>query len=147
MRDNWCIGFSRRYTVGVWVGNSSGEPIRDVTGVSGAAPAWLEILSALEAEGAPGEPALPPGIVSRAIRFPHGVDPPRREWFIDGTEPSRVKRRLLVLESSLQRVAVCSPRIPTFRLHVSAWPSNRWERRERSGGSMVASSGRWMGRS
>jgi penicillin-binding protein 1C len=49
MRDNWCIGFSPRYTVGVGVVDFSGQPMRDVTGVSGAAPAGLEILSALEA--------------------------------------------------------------------------------------------------
>ncbi len=41
MRDNWCIGFSDRYTVGVWVGNFDGEPMRNVSGVSGAAPVWL----------------------------------------------------------------------------------------------------------
>ncbi len=40
MRDNWCIGFTDRYTVGVWVGNASGEPMHDVSGVSGAAPVW-----------------------------------------------------------------------------------------------------------
>ena len=34
MRDNWCIGFGRRYTVGVWMGNASGAPMH---GVSGAA--------------------------------------------------------------------------------------------------------------
>ena len=28
MRDNWCIGYTRHYTVGVWVGNLSGEPMR-----------------------------------------------------------------------------------------------------------------------
>ena len=28
MRDNWCVGYSRRYTVGVWVGNFAGEPMR-----------------------------------------------------------------------------------------------------------------------
>src|SRR5690606_31209387 len=26
MRDNWCVGFSSEYTVGVWVGNFTGEP-------------------------------------------------------------------------------------------------------------------------
>jgi penicillin-binding protein 1C len=30
MRDNWCLGYSRRYTVAVWVGNAAGEPMRDV---------------------------------------------------------------------------------------------------------------------
>jgi penicillin-binding protein 1C len=38
MRDNWCVGFSDRYSVGVWVGNFSGAPMWDVSGVSGAAP-------------------------------------------------------------------------------------------------------------
>src|SRR3546814_172988 len=30
MRDNWCIGWSQDYTVGVWVGNSGGASMRDV---------------------------------------------------------------------------------------------------------------------
>lgn len=42
MRDNWCVGYSRRYTVGVWVGTFSGEPMQDVSGITGAAPVWLD---------------------------------------------------------------------------------------------------------
>jgi hypothetical protein len=34
MRDNWCIGFSDRYTVGVWAGNFSGELTTDDYGVT-----------------------------------------------------------------------------------------------------------------
>jgi membrane carboxypeptidase/penicillin-binding protein PbpC len=34
MRDNWCIGYTRHYTVGVWVGNLSGEPMRHVSSAS-----------------------------------------------------------------------------------------------------------------
>ena len=40
MRDNWALGFSRRYTVGVWVGNRGGAPMHGVSGVMGAAPIW-----------------------------------------------------------------------------------------------------------
>jgi penicillin-binding protein 1C len=47
MRDNWCIGFSDRYTVGVWVGNFNGSPMRDVSGVSGAAPLWRAVMDQL----------------------------------------------------------------------------------------------------
>jgi len=32
MRDNWCIGYSEKYTVGVWVGNFTGEPMWNVSG-------------------------------------------------------------------------------------------------------------------
>lgn len=48
MRDNWCVGFSRDYTVGVWVGNSGGEPMWAVSGVSGAAPVWRVVMDQLE---------------------------------------------------------------------------------------------------
>ena len=58
MRDNWCIGYTRRFTVGVWVGNSSGAPMRDITGMTGAAPVWLEVVSYLHQHyGEPDEVA------------------------------------------------------------------------------------------
>ncbi len=47
MRDNWCVGYTDKFTVGVWVGNSSGAPMRDVTGITGAAPTWLNVMNYL----------------------------------------------------------------------------------------------------
>ena len=47
MRDNWCIGFSDRFTVAVWVGNSEGDSMTRVSGTSGAAPVWREVMLAL----------------------------------------------------------------------------------------------------
>nr|WP_244288304.1 penicillin-binding protein 1C [Leptospira congkakensis] len=44
MRDNWCIGYSEIYTVGVWVGNPTGSPMLDVSGITGAAPVWRETM-------------------------------------------------------------------------------------------------------
>ncbi len=76
MRDNWCIGFTSRYTVGVWVGNASGAPMHGVSGVSGAAPVWREVVAHLHAQTPSAAPAAPPGLVL------HGGD-----WFAAGTEP------------------------------------------------------------
>lgn len=88
MRDNWCVGFSRRYTVGVWVGNFSGEPMRNVSGVTGAAPIWVEVMSWLH-RATPSTPPPPPaGVESRPARFPPGSEPSRREWFVRGTAPA-----------------------------------------------------------
>lgn len=50
MRDNWCVGYNTKYTVGVWVGNFSGEPMWNVSGVTGAAPVWREIMNRLPTE-------------------------------------------------------------------------------------------------
>jgi penicillin-binding protein 1C len=87
MRDNWAVGYSRRYTVGVWVGNASGEPMRDVSGVTGAAPVWGEVMSRLH-EKIPSEPPpSPSGLVRRAVTFAADAEPARIEWFREGTEP------------------------------------------------------------
>ena len=47
MRDNWCVGFSSEYTVGVWVGNFNGKAMWNVSGVTGAAPLWRSVMLAL----------------------------------------------------------------------------------------------------
>jgi penicillin-binding protein 1C len=92
MRDNWCIGFSRRYTVGVWVGNFSGEPMRDVSGISGAAPLWLEVMNFLHGTVPSTEPYRPRGVTAARVRFEADIEAPREEFFIEGTEPAQVVR-------------------------------------------------------
>ncbi len=56
-----------RYTVGVWVGNFEGDSMRDVSGVTGAAPAWHDIVAALHAQHASRAPAPPPGVVQALV--------------------------------------------------------------------------------
>ncbi len=87
MRDNWCVGFSRRYTAGVWVGNFSGAPMHDVSGVTGAAPVWHDVMDWLHREIPSDPPDPPPGVRDAPARFPDGVEPVRREWFVRDTEP------------------------------------------------------------
>jgi penicillin-binding protein 1C len=87
MRDNWCVGFSDRYTVGVWVGNFSGEPMWNVSGVSGAAPVWTDLMLHLHGNHPSRAPVPPPGVVAQSVGLPDGTDVERREWFLKGTEP------------------------------------------------------------
>ena len=47
-RDNWCVGFTPEFTVAVWVGNFDRQPMNHVSGVSGAAPLWREIMTWLD---------------------------------------------------------------------------------------------------
>lgn len=48
MRDSWCVGFNDRFTVGVWVGNFSGEPMWNVMSIVGAVPIWRSVMERLE---------------------------------------------------------------------------------------------------
>jgi len=91
LRDNWCIGFSQRYTVGVWVGNFEGDSMHDVSGVTGAAPAWHDLMVQLHESAPSRPPAPPPGIEFAAVAFDRAVEPPRREAFLPGTALTLVR--------------------------------------------------------
>ncbi|MBB1600117.1 penicillin-binding protein 1C [Variovorax sp. UMC13] len=86
MRDNWAVGWSQRYTVGVWVGNASGAPMWDVSGTSGAAPVWAEVMGFLHAREPSRAPTPPAGLVQLPVRFGDAIEAPREEWFLAGTE-------------------------------------------------------------
>ncbi|MBX3635440.1 MAG: penicillin-binding protein 1C [Rubrivivax sp.] len=81
LRDNWCVGFSDRYTVAVWVGNAAGQPMHGVSGTQGAAPVWRELMLALH-DGRP----------SRAPPAPRGLQHVGGEWFLAGTAPAAAAR-------------------------------------------------------
>ena len=105
MRDNWAIGFSTRYTVGVWVGNFSGEPMHDVSGVSGAAPIWRDVMDFLHEGHIPAQPAAPAGLVQQRVRYANVAEPEREEWFVAGTETPTV----VAIESPAGRPRIVSP--------------------------------------
>jgi penicillin-binding protein 1C len=46
--DNWTVGYSRRVTVGVWVGNFDRTPLRNSSGVTGAGPIFHAVMVAAE---------------------------------------------------------------------------------------------------
>jgi penicillin-binding protein 1C len=93
MRDNWCIGYSRKYTVGVWTGNFSGEPMWNVSGVTGAAPIWIEVMNFLHRNECNTRRKVFPNLIQREIEFPQGTVSSRKEWFIRGTEPNSKDQR------------------------------------------------------
>ena len=92
-RDNWTVGYTRYLVAGVWAGNSDGRPMRNTSGLTGAAPIWSDFMQAVLADPAllatleaaddpaawqfqpppdmaqasgPGGLACPPGLVCRA---------------------------------------------------------------------------------
>jgi penicillin-binding protein 1C len=89
MRDNWAMGWSQRYTVGVWVGNAGGSPMHDVSGSSGAAPIWADVMAWLHRAAPSHAPRPPAGVLRQPVRFDGGADrleSPREEWFVRGTQ-------------------------------------------------------------
>ena len=91
MRDNWTVGWSSHYTVGVWVGNSSSASMRDITGVSGAGPIWHDVMQYLHKEYASFAPTRPQNVVEQELSFQENLEPKRLEYFMPGTQMREVR--------------------------------------------------------
>jgi 1A family penicillin-binding protein len=114
-RDNWAIGFTPSFVVGVWVGNNDNTPMSSVvaSGVTGASPIWNKIMTAA-LKGKSNEAFERPGnVVQEEIDGlmggkPHGGSPTRREYFIGGSEPkeeSKAYQHTKVCKQNTHRLA------------------------------------------
>jgi penicillin-binding protein 1C len=84
-RDNWTVGFTRELTVGVWVGNFDRTPLRNSSGVTGAAPIFHDVmLAALSRLNG----ALPPAGDGPWREPPDSLEP-RRICALSGHAPTR----------------------------------------------------------
>lgn len=114
-RDNWTVGYTPSYVVGVWVGNNNNAVMSPTvaSGVTGASPIWNKIMSTVlkdrsnESFERPDNVSLVEvdGLMSGK---PHGGSPTRREYFISGTEPkneSPFYQRQKVCKSNPHRLA------------------------------------------
>ena len=92
MRDNWAVGYSQRYTVGVWVGNASGAAMWDVSGTTGAAPVWAAVMQFLHQNESSKPPPAPSNLLQVQAQFSQNgstmLEAARQEWFLAGTEQS-----------------------------------------------------------
>jgi len=96
--DNWTVGYTPGYTVGVWVGNNDNHPMREITGVVGAAPIWNQFFEEF-LKGKPTEQFIRPErikeveVCALSGKLPDGLCPEKmKELFIVGTEPKEMSK-------------------------------------------------------
>ncbi len=125
--DNWTIGYTAEVTVGVWVGNFDRTPLRNSSGVTGAAPIFHDVMLAAQtvkpaaaaAFPAPSDATLAP----REICALSGLAP--NAWC-----PSRRTEWLTAAEAALQ---------PCYWHHLTdeglqvVWPAEfrQWAQQQR----------------
>lgn len=91
--DNWTVGYTPSFTVGVWVGNNDNHAMKNITGIVGAAPIWNQFFEEF-LKGKPVETFTRPSkikeveICTISGKLPDGLCPEKTvEKFIEGTEP------------------------------------------------------------
>lgn len=99
-RDNWTIGYTPSFLVATWVGNDDNSQMSGlVSGITGAAPIWNDIMSHLLEGRSPQPISRPPDIIQKAVCSDTGIPtavigatcPTRFEYILKGTENSKGK--------------------------------------------------------
>jgi penicillin-binding protein 1C len=116
-RDAWTVGFTHRYTVGVWMGNVDRRPMHEVTGSIGPALVFRALMAELHRNR-----ETKPLYLSRKLRqvaicresgaLPSSSCPRTMEWFRPRTEPrSQCPKhsRALAASSSRGEVRIAKP--------------------------------------
>ncbi|MDE2026600.1 MAG: transglycosylase domain-containing protein, partial [Patescibacteria group bacterium] len=96
-RDNWTIGYTPSFVVGVWVGNNDNSAMNQAisSGETGASPIWNKIMTAVLKGKKDDPPQKPDDVTAVTIDstfggLPYQSQPTRSEYFIKGTEPTSV---------------------------------------------------------
>ena len=106
-RDNWTVGYTTDYVMGVWAGNDDNTPMINVTGVQGAAPIWHDSMLVAE-QGHPIRNFSYPGGLQRAtVTYADGVT--TTDWFLPGTVPTSVQPTPVPTTSSTPTVGTPTP--------------------------------------
>lgn len=125
-RDAWAIGVTPRYTVGVWVGNATGEGRPGIVGGQVAAPVMFELFRLLPPTEwfAPPYDAMVPVPVCRQSGYRAGVDCPNVDTLLVGTlsveAPVCPWHRLVNLTDD-RRYRVNSSCYPVERMITESW--------------------------
>lgn len=90
-RDAWSIGYNPTYTIGVWMGNFSGEGSPALVGADAAGPLLFDIATTLEGDGGTWF-SRPPGVGEREVCSLSGLPP--------GPDCKDLKRELHILDVS-----------------------------------------------
>jgi len=98
-RDNWTIGYTPSYVVGVWVGNNNNTPMNPViaSGITGASPIWNKIIHFILKDKKDEQFQKLDKVTALEIDaflggLPVDGQAKRTEYFVKGTEPTTVSQ-------------------------------------------------------
>ncbi|AMJ64650.1 penicillin-binding protein 1C [Hymenobacter sp. PAMC 26628] len=118
-RDAWSLGYNRDYTIGVWVGNFSGQGSPALTGADVATPLLFNLFNAL-AYNSPNHWTAPPAALDfRLVCAESGLVPGEHcahqilDYYLPGVSSARrcahVKEVLVSADGALSYCRACVP--------------------------------------
>jgi len=138
-RDAWAIGFSPRYTVGIWMGNFDGHGSPELTGASIAVPLLMDIFNSIDYNPNKKWFSRPAEVQKRKVCAETGLLPSKEDCphlvedeYITNVSPLNVcdlYQEVLVSENEdMQFCQLCCPptgykreKYPVYDSEVSLW--------------------------
>ncbi|WP_409013979.1 penicillin-binding protein 1C [Dyadobacter sp. CY356] len=118
-RDAWSIGYNRKYTIGVWVGNFSGEGVPELSGANTATPLLFSIFNSLDYNATNSWYQMPENVSLRKICAVSGdipsdfCDHQITDYFIMGVSPYRKCQHLrYVFTDQASKITYCTYCLP-----------------------------------
>jgi penicillin-binding protein 1C len=118
-RDAWSIGYNRRYTVGIWVGNFSGAGVPELSGANIATPLLFSIFNALDYNSPRGWYKIPEDISMRKVCAASGDIPSEfcehqiTDHYIMGVSAYRqCQHKRWIFTDPLGKIAYCTYCLP-----------------------------------
>jgi penicillin-binding protein 1C len=117
-RDNWAFGYTPEFTVGVWVGNFDGSPMKHISGVTGAAPLLHEVVEHLHQQYGTTWYSVPTNIVECWVHPVTGkrLDPAATQYGSDAVREKFLASNFPPVESPDDYDTTRSHRRPVVRL-------------------------------
>jgi membrane peptidoglycan carboxypeptidase len=97
-QDNWTLGYTPDLVVGVWSGNANGDYLKNVVGITGAAPIWHDVIEYASGKCKPGcnlsfppdQFVPPPGVVQQAVNTVNGLaGSGYMSWMLESDKPQQ----------------------------------------------------------
>ena len=129
-RDAWSIGYNKDYTIGVWVGNFSGQGSPALTGADIASPLLFDLFNAL-AYNSPNNWAVPPAALDfRLVCAETGLVPGEHcpnqliDYYLPGISTARhCEHQKEVLVSADGAISYCRACVPATGFRRQLFPN------------------------
>jgi len=118
-RDAWSIGYNKNYTIGVWLGNFSGEGVASLSGANTATPLLFRIFNTIDYDSDQEWYRQPADCLSRVVCSETGLPPADfctnliSDYFLPLTSPTKTCGHLReVFVSADEKLSYCRSCLP-----------------------------------
>jgi penicillin-binding protein 1C len=128
-RDAWAIGFSKNYTIGVWLGNFNGEGSPHLSGAEMAVPLLFELFSAIDHSANDNFLIQPEDVYEREVCAETGLLPSKHcpstttDYYIENVSHNGICNvHKLVYVNLLKTVQYCTECLPDAGYEKKVFP-------------------------